>query len=227
MKTVDHFYVFPECVRAYNTQLKVNITDGGYEVTIDNKTLIVDNASIRKNTSNIVMFDTILGEMFLFKDFDSVTKKSNISANNFLKQVRQSGLLQIDWFGTGHFVKAFLPIGQVNLLSDTHDFSQCSHFPISAIHPVDWQYQPDAILRNIYILDGGKLDIRIESIPSMLSDSIYYRYGSQSGSIPLGLNDIVLNFEPRAVLQIGKHEGFKYSYRDIDVEELLYEKNRS
>lgn len=220
MPTIDHFYVFPECVKV-NGWLKVNIVDGNYEVAIDNNCAVVANEQINKNTANLVLYDEAAGNWTLFNDIDSVLKQSNIAASDFLKAINQNALLQIDWFGSGHFVKAFLPIGQMNLLSDTHDFSQCAHFPLTAIHPVDWQYQPSAILRKAKFVEAGQIKLNIEAIPSVLSDSIYYRYGTQSGSIPLGAHDIDLVYEPQQVMKIGKYEGFTYSYKDIPVEEAL------
>ena len=220
MQTIDHFYVFPECVKV-SGQLKVNISDGHYEVSINNHAAIVTKEQIAKNTANLVLYDEAMGALTLLQDLDSVTKRNNISASDFLKAINKNALLQIDWFGSGHFVKAFLPIGQMNLLSDTHDFSQCAHFPIAAIHPVDWQYQPGAILRKAEFGDGNQIKLSIEAIPSLLSDCIYYRYGTQSGSIPLGVHDITLSYEPQQIVKIGKYEGFEYSYRDIPVDEVI------
>ncbi|MDU4960949.1 MAG: hypothetical protein E6X17_09870 [Sporomusaceae bacterium] len=219
MRTIDHFYVFPECVRV-SGQLKVNIADDQYAVSINNQHTSIAFDQIHKNTANLVLYDAAMGTLTLFKDLDSVTKQQHVLASDFLKAIQKNSLLQIDWFGSGHFVKAFLPMGQVNLLSDTHDFSQCAHFPLTAIHPVDWQYQPSAILRQAE-LAGSQLRLRIEAIPSILSDSIFYRYGSQTGAIPLGVHDILLSYEPQQVLHIGKHEGFAYSYKDIAIEESL------
>lgn len=221
MRTIDHFYVFPECVRV-SGQLKVNIADGNYEVSINNNAAIVTKDQIDKNTANLVLYDEAMGSLMLFNDLDSVTKRNKLSASDFLKAIKRNALLQIDWFGSGHFVKAFLPIGQMNLLSDTHDFSQCAHFPITAIHPVDWQYQPSAILRKAEFGEANQIKLSIEAIPSILSGCIYYRYGTQSGSIPLGVHDITLSYEPQQMIKIGKYEGFEYSYKDIPVEEALH-----
>jgi hypothetical protein len=215
----EHIYIFPQAVDEFGS-LKLNIYEDKYALTLNEGTVFIGIDEIKKNTSNLVLYDRENDTFIFLDDYIPILEKYAATNEEFLKKINKNAFMQIDYYGSSHFVKVFLPALQMNLNSDTHDFSKYGHFPIGAIHPIDWRYQPTAILHSAE-LDGPNVKINIESIPSVLDDVIYYQYNGSAGTIPLGFNDITLPYKPGEIMRIGKYEGFDRSYKDIDIDKHL------
>lgn len=193
MSFIDDFFVFPEAVNIAG-RLKCNVEPNSYTLFFQGSSHKVDLLLLPPDSVTLVLFDELSQSFFQINHWEKIISHAKLASQEALRALRRACFLQIDSFSNTYFTKLFLPVRQIVLESDTHDFSLYSQFPISYLHPIDWQYQITADVMSAKI-KKEILEVELDVIPPVRADrEMYLNYGDAAVKLSAGTNSIALPY---------------------------------
>lgn len=85
----------------------------------------------------MILKNPITGSMYPLFNFREILQVMNLGPQELLRTLSLCSFVQIDKSGKDTFMKVFLPKGQPELRSRTHDFSRFPHVAMADLHKLD------------------------------------------------------------------------------------------
>ena len=187
MTFIDDFFVFPEAIDI-DGQLKCNVEPASYTLFFQDAAHKIELSALPADSVTLVLFDGPSRSFLQINHWEKIVSSSRLASQEALRVLRRACFLQIDSFNSKYFTKLFLPVKQMVLNSDTHDFSLYSHFPLSYLHPIDWQYQIGADVVSAEVKDNI-LEMILDIIPPVQTNrDMYLNYGDAAVKLSSGQN---------------------------------------
>lgn len=220
MNFIDNFFVFPQAVNIEG-ELKCNIDPDRYTVYFRNISHVINLTDIPENSTTVLLYDHQSESFLQVNAWEELVSKAVVTSQQALRILQRASFVQIDYYHGKYFTKVFLPVNQLVLNSDTHDFTLYSCFPINYLHPVDWHYSITADVIEAVIHDKT-LSMIIEVVPSVLSDSeMYLSHGSETVKLVVGKNTISLPYVQGELIHFGHKPHYKGMGNSLKVEDYL------
>lgn len=218
-----NIFVFPNAVSRKNDKekLKLNIHGSQLTMILDESQVVIDTDLIRNGSSTMVMHNPITDSLYVLYNFREILQVLDMSPLEMMHTFNNRGFMQIDKSGDDLFIKVFLLKGDVELLSDTTDFSMYKHCTVDYIHPLDWQYS--WTLNDVKgKLTGNTIDMSFMLLKSdFWQEDVYISHAGQSIKLNPGYNRVSFKYIPTELAYIGALN-CRYKGRAIDIERLLY-----
>jgi len=219
MNYIDNFFVFPQAINV-DGKLKCNISENSFKVCYQSYSCEVKLLSLPQNSTTMLLYDESIG-FIQIDEWENTVSQAKVTSQAALNYLRRACFIQIDHYQTQYFTKVFLPIRQLVLESDTHDFTFHSCFPIDFLHPIDWHYQITADLLSANIKDGI-LTVVVDVVPSVLfTGDMYLNYTTQAIKLVKGKNNITLPYSQGNLMHFGHKPYYKGMGNCIKVENYL------
>lgn len=220
-----HLYVFPDAVRrAGNEKIKLN-TDGKKLVFFYNDDrVIIDTEALREGSSTLVLHNYLTKNTYALYNFREICQALDMTTREFLCTICQPGYMQIDKCEGDLFIKVFLPEGELQLDSDTDDFSLCRHLTKDMIHPLDWKYSwtLDEVEGR---LEGDTLYLTLAVTKSAFwKREVYISHAGQTEKVRPGMNTYAFKYVEGEDAYLGE-PCCRYKGRAIDLARLLRRNN--
>lgn len=217
-----HLYIFPNAMprRSADDDIKLNIEGSVFHFFHGGEELVIDTELLRDGSSTMVMNNTITGKCYVLYNFRELLEVLDMTPSEMLVTLSQRGFMQIDKCGGDLYVKAFLPEGEPELLSDTTDFSEYRHETKDMIHPLDWRYS--WTLRDLAArLSGGKITLSFTlSQSDFWTRPLFVSHGGQTAEIFEGENEVTFTYIPTEAAYVG-NPNCRYKGRAIDLARLI------
>lgn len=218
-------FVFKDAL-SFKGELKLNIKDKFWEVILtpeggDTYTILVNPDVLKAGRQAMVLFSPLNAGIFIHYGYKEMCEALNVTHSEFLKYTGTYGVMQLEGTISGEiFVKAFLPMGQSYLHSDTDNFADELHVTTDCIHPIDWNYVPtfDAIKGEV---KDDKLYLDLSYCPPAIPlEEFVLNYAGQVIKLVPGDGIYVFDFVPGEDAYVGEPY-HRNKGRMIDIERLL------
>lgn len=189
-------FIFPDAVNRNDNlkYYKLNINQHQLTYFYNNKYVIIDTALLRDGSSSIVLYNPKSDDLYVLYNFREILQFTNTKPKDFLTEFQRQGLMQIDKSSHGVFVKVFLFKGDINLMSDTTDFSKYPHILLEDMTNLDRDYSWS--IKNI---EAAVFDDKIKIsftliISEFWSEPIYLNHAGQSVLLKPGYNEVIFQY---------------------------------
>lgn len=133
---MNHLFIFPEAVQTTDT---ISLDLEGRRLTFycAGKRVAINLEALRSGSSTVILKNPITGTLYPLFNFREILQVMDLGPQELLRTLRINSFVQIDKSGKDSFIKVFLPRGQGELKSRTHDFSSFPHVAMADLHKLD------------------------------------------------------------------------------------------
>lgn len=220
MDFIDDFFVFPQAVNVEG-ELTLNIKDNEYTLAFREVSHSFQITSLQPNSTMVMLFDEPSNSFLQVDNWQDVVRDAGLSSLEALYKLSRPNFIQIDNIRGKYFTKVFLPVNQLILKSDTHDFGLYSHFPINYLHPVDWQYQISMDILSAKVKEN-RLSLLVDVVPPVTtSEAMFLRYGGESVELVGGKNKFSFPYRKDELIYLGSTPDCKGKGNSYQIEAYL------
>lgn len=133
---MNSIYIFPEAIHTEDT-ISLDLEENGLRFFCNNKRVVIDLAALRSGSSTVILKNPITGTLYPLFNFREILQVMDLGPQELLRTLQLNAYVQIDKSGKDTFIKVFLPQGQPELKSRTHDFSSFPHMAMADLHKLD------------------------------------------------------------------------------------------
>ena len=132
---MNHLFIFPEAVQTTDT-ISLDLEERRLSFFCSNKRVAINLDALRSGSSTVILKNPITGSMYPLFNFREILQVMNLGPQELLRTLSLCSFVQIDKSGKDTFMKVFLPKGQPELRSRTHDFSRFPHVAMADLHKI-------------------------------------------------------------------------------------------
>lgn len=217
-----HIFIFPDAICS-DDRIKLNIHGDELKLWCNDRKVSIKEHLLRSGSSTTVIRNYLKDEFYPLYNFREILQYISMVPTEMLKLLKINGYMQVDRSGEDSFIKVFLPIGQVELESDTTDFSTYPHVPGFRLHGLDREYSWNAITEKAWV-EGNTIHLQVFLHRSpFCKDPLYVSHGGQSVALQNGENKISFEYLPAEDVYYGLTWNGRYVGRRAKIKELLGE----
>lgn len=136
---MNHLFIFPEAVQTEDT-IALDLEGNRLSFSCSNKLVAINLDALRSGSSTVILKNPITGSLYPLFNFREILQVMDLGPQELLRTLGINSYVQIDKSGEDTFMKVFLPRGQPELKSRTHDFSQFPHAAMVDLHKLDRKF---------------------------------------------------------------------------------------
>lgn len=136
---MNHLFIFPEAVQTEDT-IGLDMEGSRLSFSCSNKRVAINLDALRSGSSTVILKNPITGSVYPLFNFRAILQVMDLGPQELLRTLGLCSFVQIDKSGKDTFMKVFLPRGQPELKSRTHDFSQFPHAAMADLHKLDRKF---------------------------------------------------------------------------------------
>lgn len=133
---MNHLFIFPEAVQTTDT-ISLDLEERRLSFSCSNKRVAINLDALRSGSSTVILKNPITGTLYPLFNFREILQVMDLGPQELLRTLQLNAYVQIDKSGKDSFIKVFLPRGQGELKSRTHDFSSFPHVAMADLHKLD------------------------------------------------------------------------------------------
>lgn len=133
---MNWIYIFPEAIHTEDT-ISLDLEGNRLTFFCNSQRVFMDLAALRSGSSTVILKNPITGTLYALFNFREILQVMDLGPQELLRTLQLNAYVQIDKSGKDFFIKVFLPIGQGELKSRTHDFSSFPHVAMADLHKLD------------------------------------------------------------------------------------------
>lgn len=133
---MNHLFIFPEAVQTEDT-IALDLEGNRLTFFCNSQRVFMDLAALRSGSSTVILKNPITGTLYPLFNFREILQVMDLGPQELLRTLGLCSFVQIDKSGKDIFMKVFLPKGQPELRSRTHDFSRFPHVAMADLHKLD------------------------------------------------------------------------------------------
>lgn len=123
---MNHLFIFPEAVQTEDT-IALDLEGNRLSFSCSNKLVAINLDALRSGFSTVIQKNPVTGSVYPLFNFREILQVMDLGPQELLRTLGLCSFVQIDKSGKDIFMKVFLPKGQPELRSRTHDFSRFPH----------------------------------------------------------------------------------------------------
>ena len=193
---MNSIYIFPEAIHTEDT-ISLDLEENGLRFFCNNKRVVIDLAALRSN-------------------FREILQVMDLGPQELLQTLRINGYVQIDKSGKDTFIKVFLPNGQPELKSRTHDFSRFPHVAMADLHKLDRAFSWSAHTGKVQIHYGRIEGSLVFDRSTFWKEPVYVSHAGQSQELTEGENWFSFVWSPSEDVYCGPQCG-RYKGRALHI----------
>lgn len=133
---MNWIYIFPEAIHTEDA-ISLNLEGNRLTFFCNSQRVFMDLSVLRSGSSTVILKNPITGTLYPLFNFREILQVMNLGPQELLRTLSLCSFVQIDKSGKDTFMKVFLPKGQPELRSRTHDFSRFPHVAMADLHKLD------------------------------------------------------------------------------------------
>ena len=133
---MNWIFIFPEAIHTGDT-ISLDLEESRLRFFCNSQRVFMDLAALRSGSSTVILKNPITGSLYPLFNFREILQVMDLGPQELLQTLGICSFVQIDKSGKDTFIKVFLPKGQPELKSRTHDFSSFPHVAMADLHKLD------------------------------------------------------------------------------------------
>ena len=133
---MNSLFIFPEAIQTKDT-IALDLDGNRMTFSCNNECVFINLETLRSGSSTVILKNPIAGTVYPLFNFREILQVMDLGPQELLQTLQLNAYVQIDTSGKDSFIKVFLPIGQGELKSRTHDFSSFPHVAMADLHKLD------------------------------------------------------------------------------------------
>lgn len=133
---MNWIYIFPKAIRTEDA-ISLNLEGNQLTFFCNSQRVLMDLSVLRSGSSTVILKNPITGTLYPLFNFREILQIMDLGPQELLRTLQLNAYVQIDKSGKDSFIKVFLPRGQGELKSRTHDFSSFPHVAMADLHKLD------------------------------------------------------------------------------------------
>lgn len=133
---MNHLFIFPEAVQTEDI-IALDLEGNRLSFSCSNKLVAINLDALRSGSSTVIQKNPVTGSVYPLFNFREILQVMDLGPQELLRTLGLCSFVQIDKSGKDIFMKVFLPKGQPELRSRTHDFSRFPHVVMADLHKLD------------------------------------------------------------------------------------------
>lgn len=133
---MNHLFIFPEAVQTEDT-ISLDLEGRRLNFSCNGKRVAINLDTLGSGSSTVILKNPITGSVYPLFNFRKILQVMDLGPQEMLRTLGINSYVQIDKSEKDSFIKVFLPRGQGELKSRTHDFSRFPHVVMADLHKLD------------------------------------------------------------------------------------------
>ena len=212
---MNSIFIFPEAIQTKDT-IALDLEENWMTFFCNNKRVFIDLDALRSGSSTVILKNSITGTVYPLFNFREILQVMSMGPQEFLRALRITSYVQIDKSGKDTFIKVFLPKGQPELHSHTHDFSRFPHVAMANLHKLDrafsWAVREVKAQIHYGRIEGSLVFER----STFWKEPVYVSHGGQTKELREGKNDFSFSWSPTEDVYCGPKYG-RYKGRALHL----------
>lgn len=212
---MNHLFIFPEAVQTEDT-ISMDLEESRLGFSCNNKRVAINLDALRSGSSTVILKNSVTGSVYPLFNFREILQVMDLGPQEFLKTLGINSYVQIDKSGEDTFMKVFLPRGQPELKSRTHDFSQFPHAAMADLHKLDraFSWSVHHVKARIHYgqIEGSLVFCR----SAFWKEPVYVSHAGQTQELTQGENWFSFAWSPTEDVYCGPEKG-RYKGRALHL----------
>ena len=133
---MNHLFILPEAVQTEDT-IGLDMEGSRLSFFCNGKRVAINLDALGSGSSTVILKNPVTGFVYPLFNFREILQVMDLGPQELLRTLSLCSFVQIDKSGKDTFMKVFLPKGQPELKSYTHDFSRFPHVAMADLHKLD------------------------------------------------------------------------------------------
>ena len=212
---MNHLFIFPEAVQTEDT-ISLDLEGRRLNFSCCNKRVPINLDALRSGSSTVILKNPITGSVYPLFNFREILQVMDLGPQEMLRTLGINSYVQIDKSGEDTFMKVFLPRGQPELKSRTHDFSQFPHAAMADLHKLDRKFSWSVHHVKTRIHYGRIEGSLIFERSAFWKEPVYVSHAGQTQELTQGENWFSFAWSPTEDVYCGPEMG-RYKGRALHV----------
>ncbi|WP_075580006.1 hypothetical protein [Acidaminococcus massiliensis] len=212
---MNSLFIFPEAIHTKDT-IALDLDGNRMSFFCNSERVFIDLAALRSGSSTVILKNPITGTVYPLFNFREILQVMDMGPQEFLRVLQITSYMQIDKSGMDTFIKVFLPKGQKELNSRTHDFSRFPHVPLTDLHKLDRAYSWTVRKVKAQIHYGRIEGSLVLERSGFWKEPVYVSHAGQTKELTEGENTFSFSWSPTEDVYCGPKCG-RYKGRALHV----------
>lgn len=212
---MNWIYIFPEAIHTEDT-ISLDLEGNRLTFFCNSQRVYMDLAALRSGSSTVILKNPMTGTLYPLFNFREILLVMDLGPQELLRTLRINAYVQIDKSGKDTFIKVFLPKGQKELNSRTHDFSCFPHVPLADLHKLDRAYSWEVRKVKAQIHYGRIEGSMVLERSGFWKEPVYVSHAGQTKELTEGENTFSFSWSPTEDVYCGPKCG-RYKGRALHV----------
>lgn len=212
---MNWIYIFPEAIHTEDT-IALDLEENRLTFFCNSQRVFMDLAALRSGSSTVILKNPITRTLYPLFNFREILQVMNLGPQEMLQTLQLNAYVQIDKSEKDSFIKVFLPRGQGELKSRTHDFSRFPHVVMADLHKLDraFSWSVKEVKSKIHYgrIEGSLVLERSD----FWKEPVYVSHAGQSQKLTEGKNYFSFSWSPTEDVYCGPENG-RYKGRAFHV----------
>lgn len=212
---MNWIYIFPEAIHTEDT-ISLELEEDRLTFFCNSQRVFMDLGALRSGSSTVILKNPITGTLYPLFNFREILQVMDLGPQELLRTLQLNAYVQIDKSGKDTFIKVFLPQGQPELKSRTHDFSSFPHMAMADLHKLDRAFS--------WAVKDAKAQIHYGRIEGSLvlersvfwKEPVYVSHAGQTQELTEGKNYFSFSWSPTEDVYCGPKYG-RYKGRALHL----------
>ena len=212
---MNWIYIFPEAIHTEDT-ISLDLEGNRLNFFCNTQRVSMELAALRSGSSTVILKNPITGTLYPLFNFREILQVMDLGPQGLLQTLQLNAYVQIDKSGKDTFIKVFLPKGQPELRSRTHDFSRFPHVAMADLHKLDraFSWSVKKVKAQIHY---GRIEGSLVFCRSVFwKEPVYVSHAGQTQALTPGENWFSFAWSPTEDVYCGPEMG-RYKGRAFHV----------
>lgn len=212
---MNWIYIFPEAIHTEDT-ISLDLEGNRLNFFCNTQRVSMELAALRSGSSTVILKNPITGTLYPLFNFREILQVMDLGPQGLLQTLQLNAYVQIDKSGKDTFIKVFLPKGQPELRSRTHDFSRFPHVAMADLHKLDraFSWSVKKVKAQIHY---GRIEGSLVFCRSVFwKEPVYVSHAGQTQALTPGENWFSFAWSPTEDVYCGPEMG-RYKGRALHV----------
>lgn len=192
---MNSLFIFPEAIQTKDT-IALDLDGNRMTFSCNNECVFINLETLRSGSSTVILKNPIAGTVYPLFNFREILQVMDLGPQEMLRTLRINAYVQIDKSGKNTFIKVFLPKGQKELNSRTHDFSRFPHVPLADLHKLDRDFSWTVRKVKAQIHYGRIEGSLVLERSGFWKEPVYVSHAGQTKELTEGENDFSFSWSP-------------------------------
>lgn len=212
---MNSIFIFPEAIQTKDT-IALELEESRLVFSCNNKRVAINLEALRSGSSTVILKNPVTGSVYPLFNLREILQVMDLGPQELLRTLSLCSFVQIDKSGEDTFMKVFLPKGQPELRSRTHDFSRFPHVAMADIHKLDraFSWSVKKVKARIHY---GRIEGSLTFHRSAFwKEPVYVSHAGQTQELTQGKNWFSFAWSPTEDVYCGPEKG-RYKGRALHL----------